>query len=208
MMFVNMSRRLMAGLLGLVPCVIAVPAARADWPEFRGPWGDGHASAPGDTKPIGLPLRWSETNNVKWKTPIPERGWSTPVVLSGQVWLTTATVDGHDFFAICVDADTGALLWKHEHGNKFDVHAVTPVYRNGCVYYTGGYNSGGGQLKFPFVHRMLVVGSGNLNGARFDVRERQVAPAPEFRRGRTGHTGDGRVAAILLDCDFFSLGFG
>ena len=45
--------------------------AQADWPEFRGPWGDGHVSAPGDTKPIGLPLHWSETNNVKWKTEIP-----------------------------------------------------------------------------------------------------------------------------------------
>ena len=67
------------------------PTARADWPEFRGPWGDGHVSAPGDTKPIGLPLHWSETNNVKWKTEIPYRGWSTPVVMGGQVWLTTAT---------------------------------------------------------------------------------------------------------------------
>src|SRR5262249_29726483 len=37
--------------------------AKADWPEFRGPWGDGHALAPGSTKVIGLPLHWSETNN-------------------------------------------------------------------------------------------------------------------------------------------------
>src|ERR1700675_2377825 len=57
--------------------------ARADWPEFRGPWGNGHVSAPGDTKPIGLPLRWSETENIKWKTEIPYRGWSTPVVMGG-----------------------------------------------------------------------------------------------------------------------------
>src|SRR5208337_4624714 len=67
-------------LLALVLLAISGPAARADWPEFRGPWGDGHASAPGDTKPVGFPLHWSETNNVKWKTEIPYRGWSTPVV--------------------------------------------------------------------------------------------------------------------------------
>jgi len=83
--------------------------ARADWPEFRGPWGSGHAAAAGEAKPRGLPLRWSETENVRWKTAIPHRGWSTPVVLGGQVWLTTATKDGHDFFAICVDAETGEI---------------------------------------------------------------------------------------------------
>src|SRR5947209_12621466 len=82
-------------------------AARADWPEFRGPWGDGQASAPGEKKLVGFPLHWSETNNVKWKTEIPFRGWSTPVVMGGQVWVTTATEDGHDFFAIGLDADTG-----------------------------------------------------------------------------------------------------
>ena len=91
----------------LAALCFGLPTVRADWPEFRGPWGDGHASAPGETKPIGLPLQWSETNNIKWKTPIPHRGWSTPVVMGGQVWLTTATVEGHDSFAICLDKDSG-----------------------------------------------------------------------------------------------------
>jgi outer membrane protein assembly factor BamB len=100
--------------LALVLLDFGVPAARADWPQFRGPWGDGRASAPGDTKPLGLPLRWSETNNVKWKTEIPYRGWSTPVVMGDQVWLTTATDDGHDFFAICVDAQTGKILFNEK----------------------------------------------------------------------------------------------
>ena len=89
-------------------------AARADWPEFRGPWGNGHAAAAGDTKLIGLPLHWSETNNVRWKTEIPYRGWSTPVVLENQVWLTTATVEGHDFFAIGVDAATGRIRFNEK----------------------------------------------------------------------------------------------
>jgi outer membrane protein assembly factor BamB len=74
-----------------------------DWPGFRGPGGDGQAQA------TGLPLSWSETENVSWKTEIPLRGWSTPVILDGQVWLTTATPDGHDFFVLCLDAGTGAV---------------------------------------------------------------------------------------------------
>jgi outer membrane protein assembly factor BamB len=92
---------------------VGLPVARADWPEFRGPWQNGHVTAPGATKPAGFPLRWSETHNVRWKTPIPHRGWSTPVVMGGQVWLTTATEDGHDFFAIGLDAETGAIRF-HE----------------------------------------------------------------------------------------------
>jgi len=87
---------------------------RADWPTFRGPWGDGHVSAPGNTTILGLPLHWSETENVKWKTPIPLRGWSTPAVMNGQIWLTTATPDGHDFFCLCVDAETGQIRFQEK----------------------------------------------------------------------------------------------
>jgi len=95
-------------LVSLVLLIIGRLSAPADWPEFRGPTGDGHVSGPND-KPVGLPLHWSETNNVRWKTEIPYRGWSTPLVMSGQIWLTTATQDGHDFFAIEVDPETGKI---------------------------------------------------------------------------------------------------
>jgi outer membrane protein assembly factor BamB len=86
-------------------------AAWAEWPEFRGPRGDGHVLAEGK---IGLPLHWSETNNLRWKTGIPQEGISTPVVMEGQLWLTSATPDGHDFFAICVDAETGKVRFNEK----------------------------------------------------------------------------------------------
>jgi outer membrane protein assembly factor BamB len=130
---------------------VAAPA-RADWPDFRGPWGDGHVSAPGNAKPIGFPLHWSETENVKWKTAIPFRGWSTPVVMDGQVWLTTATEDGHDFFALCVDAETGKILFNEKlfHcdtpeplGNNVNSYATpSPVMEHGRVYvHFGSYGT-------------------------------------------------------------------
>src|SRR6266567_4694889 len=100
--------------LSLILTAYGTPAARADWPELRGSWGDGHVAAHGDTHSIGLPLHWSETNNVKWKTEIPHRGWSTPVVMGGQVWLTTATEDGRDHFAVCVDAETGKIRFNEK----------------------------------------------------------------------------------------------
>ncbi len=94
-------------ILSLAVLALAAPATRADWPEFRGPSGDGHVTESRDTP---LPLTWSETENVRWKTSIHDRGWSTPVVMGGQIWLTTATEDGHDFSVLCVDADTGKVL--------------------------------------------------------------------------------------------------
>ena len=89
----------------LVSCLLAFSCAStyANWPDFRGPKGNGHATG------RGLPLHWSETNNIKWKTEMPHKGISTPVVMDGKIWLTTATVDGRDFFAICVDAESGTI---------------------------------------------------------------------------------------------------
>ncbi|HOC01291.1 MAG TPA: PQQ-binding-like beta-propeller repeat protein, partial [Verrucomicrobiota bacterium] len=97
-------------VIALAVLALGAAAVHADWPEFRGPWGNGHAAGSPDGKTVGVPLHWSETNNVRWKTAIPHRGWSTPVVMSGQVWVTTATEDGHDFFVLGLDADTGKVV--------------------------------------------------------------------------------------------------
>ncbi len=105
----------------LAVLIVSVMSARADWPDLRGPWGDGHVSPPGNTKPVGLPLHWSETNNIKWKTEIPLRGWSTPVVMGSQIWLTTATEEGNDYFALCVDMENGKILF-----NEKVFHTDTP----------------------------------------------------------------------------------
>ena len=55
-----------------------------NWPEWRGPSAQGQANA------SGLPETWSETSNVAWKTPLPGRGHSTPVMWGDHIWLTTA----------------------------------------------------------------------------------------------------------------------
>jgi outer membrane protein assembly factor BamB len=128
------------------------PAAATDWPEFRGPQGDGHAVVRADKQPAGLPLTWSDTENVRWKTEIPLRGLSTPVVLGGQVWLTTATPDGHDFFALCLDAATGQIVFNERlfHsdepeplGNAVNSYATpSPAIEPGRVYiHFGSYGT-------------------------------------------------------------------
>ncbi len=110
------SRRMCAVVLAAAAAFsIAGAGAETGWPEFRGPAGDGHAAS------ANLPLNWSETENVTWKVPIAHKGWSTPVVLEGRVWLTTATEAGHDFFAICLDAATGEVKF-----NKKLFHSDNP----------------------------------------------------------------------------------
>lgn len=61
--------------------------ARDDWPQFRGPEGSGHAEG------TNLPKTWSESENIVWKTAMPGRGWSSPVVADGLAWMTSATVE-------------------------------------------------------------------------------------------------------------------
>jgi len=70
-----------ASIVGLI---VATATAADDWPEFRGPGGQGHSDA------VGLPVVWSETENVAWKIPVEGRAWSSPVVLGNQIWMTTA----------------------------------------------------------------------------------------------------------------------
>ena len=91
-----------AAALAVLGC-LAAPHLRADdWPQFRGPGGQGHAAG------TGLPMAWSESRNIAWKTPVPGRGWSSPVVSGGRVWLTTSVKDnGASLRAIAFDAATG-----------------------------------------------------------------------------------------------------
>jgi|GEM_PF-174998 len=77
------------------------------WPEFRGPTCDG--IAPPSSHP---PLRWSTTENVRWKLPTEGSGWSTPAVWDGTAWFTAATDDGREMWAEAVDLVTGQRRWK------------------------------------------------------------------------------------------------
>jgi len=81
----------------------AVPAE--DWPEFRGPTAQGHSTE------RGLPLEWSESRNVMWKTRVPGLGWSSPVVAGGRVWITSAIKErGGSLRALAFDLETGREL--------------------------------------------------------------------------------------------------
>jgi outer membrane protein assembly factor BamB len=122
-------------LLVLFACVAASKAE--DWPQFRGPTGQGHSSA------IQLPESWSEQENIRWKTAIPGLGWSSPVVSGNQVWITTAIDAAGSLRALCVDRQTGEMLQDVEVFRKEDLGRIaaknshaspTPVLDGKHVY--------------------------------------------------------------------------
>lgn len=100
----------MRSLLFCVICVICGPVVSAssasqDWPAFRGPGGQGHATD------ISVQREWSEALNVAWKTAVRGLGWSSPVVAGGKVWLTTAVEQrGISLRLLGFDAATGQEL--------------------------------------------------------------------------------------------------
>ncbi|MFW6170562.1 MAG: PQQ-binding-like beta-propeller repeat protein [Planctomycetota bacterium] len=126
---------LIAVILLLLGIMSASGADR--WPQFRGPNGDGHAGN------ADVPLQWSETENIAWKTSIHDRGWSSPVVWSDRIWMTTATPDGREMFAICLDLKTGRVIHDKkifEVDEPNEIHSLnsyaspTPVVEAGRVY--------------------------------------------------------------------------
>jgi outer membrane protein assembly factor BamB len=96
----------------LVAAAIFCQTAQADdWPQFRGPNGDGVSTA------TNVPMHWSATENVKWNTAIPGTGWSSPVLANGKLYLTTAMDDaaeGISLRAVALNAVDGAILWNVE----------------------------------------------------------------------------------------------
>jgi len=115
--------------------------ANDNWPQFRGPDGTGHSDA------RDLALNWSETQNVVWKTEIHDRGWSSPVIFGKQIWLTTASKDGRQLYALCIDKDSGKIIRdmklfdvaEPQFAHSFNTYASpTPVIEQGRVYITFG----------------------------------------------------------------------
>ena len=103
----------------------ATATAAAEWPEFRGPTGQGHSTA---TK---LPVEWSPEKNVVWKQTVPGTGWSSPVVGEGRIFLTSGiqgSEGGPSLRALCFDSATGKQLWNTEVFAASESAAAKPIH--------------------------------------------------------------------------------
>ncbi len=101
--------RILVCIVGIV-FGLAPPLQAGDWPQFRGPTGDGHYEG------LKLPTRWGPATNVVWKTAIPGQGWSSPIIWKGKIYLTTAVAkkDDYSLQALRLDAQSGKIDWQKE----------------------------------------------------------------------------------------------
>jgi outer membrane protein assembly factor BamB len=95
----------------LLPVISSI-AGTTEWPQFRGPNGQGHAAA------THLPIEWNASKNVAWKQVIPGRGWSSPVISQGRIFLTSAVpstdASGMSLRSLALESGTGTILWNVE----------------------------------------------------------------------------------------------
>ncbi len=130
----------------VVLCVLSAHAA--DWTEFRGPTGQGQV------REGKLPLEWSPTRNVVWKQAIPGLGWSSPVVVAGRIYLTSAVAaagksEGPSLRVLCLEAKSGRIVWNVEvfapgasapRGHTKNSQASpTPIFADGKLYVHFGH---------------------------------------------------------------------
>jgi len=142
------------------------------WLSYRGAHDNGHSEA------RNIPVHWSDSTHIAWKTAIPGRGWSTPVILNKQIWLTTSSADGTEFRALCLDERTGSVIYNikvfgaSEPQEKHPLNSYaspSPVLEPGRVYVhfgtfgTACINTGNGQTiwKRDDIHCEHDVGPGS-----------------------------------------------
>lgn len=128
-------------LLALAVSFAGLAHAADSWPGFLGP------NASSVVEDINPPTAWSDDEGITWSTEIHGRGWSSPVVMGNQVWITTATEDGTELSALCLDVETGDILFdsvlfrveEPQFAHRFNSYASpSPAIEEGAVYITFG----------------------------------------------------------------------
>jgi outer membrane protein assembly factor BamB len=137
-------KRLSAGSMGLLCLILAMMSSASaieNWTSYRGPTDQGLAAG------FNPPLHWSESKNVAWKTPLPGKGCSSPVIWGDRIWLTTATPEGKELSVLCIDKKSGTMLInkllhkveKPQSCDPMNSYATpSPVIEEGRIYLSYG----------------------------------------------------------------------
>ena len=106
----------------LLLTVSFVPALAGNWPQWRGPQGIGISDE------VNLPLTWSAEDNIRWRTPLPGPGNSTPIVWEDRIFVSGAEDEGRIRTLMCFHRDNGELQWKRvvEFADDEPTHKTNP----------------------------------------------------------------------------------
>jgi outer membrane protein assembly factor BamB len=123
---------LLAAFVLTVPCVLCAE----DWPGWRGPRGDGTSTEK------SVPAKWSATENLAWKTPLPGGGHASPIVFGDRVFTVAAVPETEGRDLLCLDRKTGKRLWQKtvvtspfEKKHKLNSHASSTPATDGKLVY-------------------------------------------------------------------------
>src|SRR5690348_6791124 len=86
--------------------LVSMPSFAENWPQWRGPTGQGISNEK------NLPTRWSKTENVKWRTPLPDRGNSTPIVCNNRIFVSQAIESENKRTVLCLNREDGKIVWQ------------------------------------------------------------------------------------------------
>jgi hypothetical protein len=117
--------------------LLGSPAAAENWPQWRGPRGDGTSLE------FNLPVHWSGTSNLLWKTAVPGLGHASPIVWSNRVFTASALPETEDRMLLCFDRETGRSLWQRtvvnspfERKHALNSHASSTPATDGELVFT------------------------------------------------------------------------
>jgi len=130
-------KNVLLSVIFLTGLILSINSQQVDWTHFRG------SNLDGKSAEKSVPVRWNDSTGLAWKVKIDGKGWSSPVVYGNQIWLTTATEDGRQMFAVCRDFNTGRELFNiklFEPQKVFSKHNIntyatpTPCIEKDFVY--------------------------------------------------------------------------
>lgn len=163
-------------------------AGETEWPQFRGATGQGISAA------VRVPVEWSATTHVAWKVEVAGRGWSSPVLAGGRLYLTSAVGDGDTtLHALCLDAADGRVLWDTEVFHP-DAASVAAMHKK---------NSPASGSPIVTADR-LYVHFGHMGTAALDLAGKVVWRQTELKYPPVHGTGGSPVLvgdALVFSCD-------
>lgn len=163
-------------------------AGETEWPQFRGPAGQGISAA------VQVPVEWSATSHVAWSVGIPGRGWSSPVLSRGRLYLTSAAGQADKTLrALCLDAKDGRVLW--------DTEVFEPDAASVAAMHSKNSQASG----TPIVTAdRLYVHFGHMGTAALDLAGRVLWRQTELKYPPVHGTGGSPILvgdALVFSCD-------